>query len=73
MFSKNFSTPFLKALAMNVKEISFSKGETIFRDRDREIIDDKSFYYIISGSVLIHPILGSKPPRKSYLQKLKAG
>ena len=58
---------------MHIEEKSFAKGEIIFRDRDSEVVDDKSFYYIIRGSVLIHPILGDKPAKQAYLKKLKGG
>jgi hypothetical protein len=40
MFSENFSRPFLKALSLRIQEISFSQGETIFKDRNSELTDD---------------------------------
>lgn len=73
LFKDRFSRPFLKALSLEIEEVHFTQGETIFRDRDSDLNDFDQFYFVNEGSVLIYPHLGPKRPQNVYLQKLRAG
>jgi CRP-like cAMP-binding protein len=62
MFSKNFSRHFLKCLALEIEEVAYSQGETIFSDRGKGPDLFSGFYYVANGSILIYPTLSGKDP-----------
>jgi CRP-like cAMP-binding protein len=62
MFCNHFSRPFLKSLALTVKEVSYSEGETIFLDKHPLPNEAGQFYYIARGSILVYPNLSKSNP-----------